>query len=238
MDGFTRTLGGIEGGRVLDVATGGGGFVAALAEHLASFDSITGVDTIEKAIKAANEKNEDRRIEFTVGDAANLEFADGAFDTVAIANSLHHMERLDSVFHEMLRVLRPGGKLIVFEMYRDGQNEPQQTHVDLHHWWAVIDTARGVYHRETYTREELVRMLAALPVAELEVADYADTDADPLAEETLAHIEKAIDHYIERAKEAEGQDVDDLVARGEDLRDRARRVGFLGATHIVAVATK
>ena len=238
MDSFKKALGDIDGGNVLDVATGAGGFVGALAECLGSFEMITGIDSLEAAIEKARESFDDERFAFEVGDAHELRFGDGTFDTVAIANSLHHLERLHDAMGEMVRVLKPGGRLVVFEMYRDDQSEAQQTHVDLHHWWAAIDTARGVYHRETHTREEIRAMLEGLPLSGLSMDDYKDDGADPLAEETVARVAQAIDIYIGRAGETDGDDVPSLVARGEELRERLHHTGFAGATHVIAVGTK
>ncbi len=238
MDSFKKALGAIDGGIVLDVATGAGGFVGALTECLASFDRITGIDPLESAIEKARECFDDERIAFLVGDVEDLSFADETFDTVTIANSLHHLERYDKAMREMLRVLKPGGKLIVFEMYRDDQSEAQLTHVELHHWWAAIDTARGVYHRETYARDEIRVMLERLSLSEIAMDDYKDEEADPLAAETVARVEQAIDVYIGRAEETGGDDLPSLVARGEELRERLHRVGFAGATHVIAVGTK
>ncbi len=238
MDSFKKALGDIDGGNVLDVATGAGGFVGALAECLRSFEMITGIDPLESGIEKARESFDDERFAFQVGDVEELPFSDQTFDTVAIANSLHHLERLDKAMGEMLRVLKPGGKLVIFEMYRDDQNDAQQTHVELHHWWAAIDTARGVYHRETHTREEIRAMLEGLPLSGLSMDDYKDDGADPLAEETVARVEQAIDIYIGRAGESDADDAPTLAARGEELRARLHSAGFAGATHVIAVGTK
>jgi ubiquinone/menaquinone biosynthesis C-methylase UbiE len=75
-------------------------------------------------------------IDFVKMDAQEMTFADASFDTVCIANSLHHVAGLRRVLAEMTRVLRPKGRFIVAEMYCDGQTDPQMTHVLLHHWWA------------------------------------------------------------------------------------------------------
>ena len=65
----------------------------------------------------------------------------------------------------MGRVCKPGGQFIISEMYRDGQTETQQTHVALHHWWAAVDTAEGILHHETYTRQELVEITEKIGLA-------------------------------------------------------------------------
>ena len=63
MDLFERALGGIEGGRVLDVATGLGGFVGFLAERLAGYTQIVGVDISARlmvdAVKDGKRENTD-----------------------------------------------------------------------------------------------------------------------------------------------------------------------------------
>jgi SAM-dependent methyltransferase len=166
-------------------------------------------------------------------DAHRLAFADGAFDTVCVSNSLHHFADPAPVLAEMLRVLRPGGLVIVNEMYRDGQSATQETHVLLHHWWAAVGTVRGEVHRETYRRDEIVRIVEGLGLADLRLVDVADADEDPHDPETIAQLESAIDRYVGLA---EGHP--DLQARGEELRARLRDVGVRGATQLVAVGRR
>ncbi|MCD4690804.1 class I SAM-dependent methyltransferase [bacterium] len=238
MDGFKAILSQIDGGRVLDVATGAGGFASALAECLHSFTEVVGVDMTEKGIATARKTLADDRFEFRVEDATALSFDDGSFDTVAIANSLHHVEHLDGVLAEMMRVLRPGGKFVVFEMYRDGQNEAQMTHVELHHWWAAIDTARGIHHDETYTRAEVVSIVRKLGLRDLRVEDSKDEHAEPLDGAIAERLGSVIDSYMAKAEELSCDATPALAARGEELRSRMLKVGFQGATHVIAVGTK
>jgi ubiquinone/menaquinone biosynthesis C-methylase UbiE len=51
------------------------------------------------------------RMEFLLGDASALNFADGSFDTVNIANAVHCFPDLDGSLRETWRVLKPGGTL-------------------------------------------------------------------------------------------------------------------------------
>ena len=121
-------LGEISGGRVLDVATGGGGFIHFLLDGLKDYAEIIGVDASERAAKAFAESFAGKaNIRFEPMDAQHLDFADGWFDTVSVSNSLHHFEDAQAVLREMVRVLRPGGQLVLAEMYRDGQSETQMS---------------------------------------------------------------------------------------------------------------
>lgn len=48
MDVFKQALGGLPGGRALDLATGGGRFVHRLADNLPSYTEIIGVDPFDR----------------------------------------------------------------------------------------------------------------------------------------------------------------------------------------------
>jgi ubiquinone/menaquinone biosynthesis C-methylase UbiE len=133
----------------------------------------------------------------------------------------------------MERVLRPGGHLLVAEMFRDGLTETQMTHVYLHHWWAAVDTVSGVVHRETYQRHELVEMVSSLGLKDLALYDLADMSENPKNPEIIAELESVFERYIQRA---EGHP--DLQARGAELRQRVQEIGFHGATTLIAIATK
>ena len=224
-------LRGVPGGRVLDVATGRGNFVGFLLKGLASHDEIVGIDNDPEAAARFAEAFGDRPgIMFEQMDATALAFDDGRFDTVSVANSLHHFADPAAVLREMRRVCRPGGSLVVLEMFRDGQAEPQITHVDLHHWWAAIDTLGGTVHRETFPRAEVMDLIAGLGLSDLRVDDLTDSDTDPLSRETVDKLDPVIDRYIGFA---DGHP--DLQARGEELRRRLHDVGFLLATAVFAV---
>lgn len=125
-------------------------------------------------------------------DALKMDFADASFDTVCIANSLHHMEDAPAVLSEMLRVLKPGGRMVVNEMYCDGQTDTQLTHVLLHRWWAAVDSALGITHRETYTRQALVDLLSGLGLADFSVEDANDLSGDPREPALLLQLEASL----------------------------------------------
>ncbi len=227
-------FGRISGGKVLDVATGRGGFAVELAEGLKDYSEIIGVDN-NPAHKSAFFQSAAGKtgMRFMVMDANRLDFADGTFDTVCVSNSLHHFDHPEVVLQEILRVLHHGGRMIVAEMYRDGQTDTQMTHVLLHHWWAAIDQLKGIIHRETYSRAELIEMVQQCGVADLVVHDQNFMDEDPLEAELLAELDGIIDSYIQKA-----EGYPDLQARGEELRRRVHNTGYHNATRLVIIAQK
>jgi len=227
-------LGHISGGRILDVATGSGGFIHFLLEGLKDYTEIIGIDTSERGAAAFAEAfKEQPSVRFEPVDALEMDYPKASFDIVCISNSLHHFDDPQAVLRQMARVLRPGGYFLIAEMYRDGQTDAQLTHVHLHHWWAAVDRAAGIVHNETYLRGEILALLSSLGLTNLKLYDLSDTDGNPQSPENLTQLDPAIDRYIQRA---EGHP--DLQARGEALRQRLHEIGFHSASSLVALGTK
>jgi ubiquinone/menaquinone biosynthesis C-methylase UbiE len=101
-------------GHVLEIGTGKGRFLAAMAKHA---DGVTTLDADAKQQRAAKlhvcQTRAGCGIRFVAHDAEHLPWPDASFDTVASVNTFHHLERPMRVFKEMLRVLKPGGKLVL-----------------------------------------------------------------------------------------------------------------------------
>lgn len=226
-------LGKIPGGRVLDVATGTGGFIHFLLEGLKDYSEIIGVDSNERR-KAAFEEafNEKPNIRFELQDAGRLGFADSSFDMVCVSNSLHHLDP-SAALGEMKRVLHPGGTLLVSEMYCNGQTETQMTHVLLHHWWGDVDRVNGVVHHETYSRSEIIDLVHGLGLDHEVLYDLRDLESDPKDPAILAELEPVFESYIQRA-----EGYPDLQKRGEELRKRVAQIGFHSATTLLVIGQK
>jgi ubiquinone/menaquinone biosynthesis C-methylase UbiE len=236
MPTIQESLASISGGKVLDVATGAGGFVSALLEHVRNIDEIIAIDIEERSAQAFAKIFADKPVRFVKMDAAQMTFPDASFDTVCIANSLHHMANLPRVLAEMKRVLRPGGNFIVLEMYRDVQAETQLTHVLLHHWWAAVDRAMGISHNETYTRQEILAILEGTEMNGWEYTDITFADGDSKDPETTKYLDNGIDQYIKRSEGLPDQE--EFRQRGELLRQRVHATGFHSATSVIAIGKK
>ena len=105
---------------ILDLATGSGDVLFALRQGLGDNVNLTGLDFCEPMLEEARKKRTDRRLEekdnqFLHGDCLALPFADESFDLVTIAFGLRNLADRPKGLAEMLRVLRPGGRLIILE---------------------------------------------------------------------------------------------------------------------------
>ncbi len=92
------------GAMLLDVGCGGG----LLAPHLPAGYRHVGVDLSASALAVASAYG----VEGVLADAAALPFPDGSFDVVVAGEVLEHVEDLDAVVGECLRVLRTGGVFV------------------------------------------------------------------------------------------------------------------------------
>ena len=102
-------------GRVLDVGCGPGHATAALARALPRAQ-VTGLDLSPRAIALAEAAHaREPNAHFRVGDAMTLPFADGTFDVVMSTASIKHWPDAERGVREALRVLAPGGMLVLLE---------------------------------------------------------------------------------------------------------------------------
>ena len=222
------------GGRILDVATGNGSFIGFLRHYGAPESTVTAVDTSPNALRTVAGAFRENDVFPVQASGETLCFPDGTFDAVAVANSIHHFGDPAAILGEMIRVLRPGGLFILREMFRDGeQTEPQKTHTMLHHWWGEVDRLTGVVHNNTLTRGAIEAIPLELGLLDVLSAVQYDMETDPKNPENAAYLEKTIQSCIARA---EGHP--ELIAQGELLRERLKRVGFAGASAVLAVGVK
>jgi len=101
--------------RILDVACGTGDLSLTLSEG--SGAQIVGLDFCRPMLDIAASKSLKRgaHIPFIEGDALALPFRDHSFDGVTIAFGLRNLASVESGLRELLRVVRPGGKVAVLE---------------------------------------------------------------------------------------------------------------------------
>lgn len=103
---------------MLDVATGTGDF-AIMANRILQPDHITGIDISEGMLSFGRKKIErlglENKITLQAGDSETISFPDQTFDAITVAFGVRNFENLEKGLSEMLRVLKPGGKLVILE---------------------------------------------------------------------------------------------------------------------------
>ncbi len=110
--------GAAPGQQLLDVA-GGTGDIAFRFLKRAPGAKATVLDMTESMLvegrKRAEAEHMADRLDWVVGDAMALPFADNSFDVYTISFGIRNVTRIPDALSEAFRVLRPGGRLMVLE---------------------------------------------------------------------------------------------------------------------------
>ena len=237
MNDVYKKLALIDAGFVLDAATGRGEFINTIKNSFRSYTQIIGIDSSEKSVNYTQKLFPDNDIEIYKMNLEELSFDDGQFDTVTISNSLHHLENSEAVFKELKRVLKKGGRLIVAEMYRDGkQTEAQQTHIQMHHWISGVDRLMGIYHRETFTKQEIMDFIEKLALKNTAIMDYYIPVDNPKANSTCETLLRNCQDTMKRLETL--PNAAELAEAGRQLMIRIAEIGCASASRLMAIGTK
>ncbi len=99
------------GSRALDIATGTGDFAVALR---AAGAEVVGCDFSEEMLERARRKEPSARFEWA--DALALPYEDDSFDAATVGFGARNFSDLGKGLREMVRVVRPGGRVVVLEI--------------------------------------------------------------------------------------------------------------------------
>ncbi|OUJ73445.1 class I SAM-dependent methyltransferase [Hymenobacter crusticola] len=124
---------------ILEIGCSGGPLMQRL--RAAGYTDLTGIDVSEPAIELAKARGVPH---VSVMDGADLAFANNRFDLVIASDVLEHIEDEAQALHEWTRVLKPGGRMLVFV--------PAHTYL-----WSEHDVVN--HHFRRYSRQSLLRAL-------------------------------------------------------------------------------
>lgn len=227
-------LPGLRQGMALDVGTRYGEFAFTLAEAMPAGSRVIGLDCDAKTVEEAREKNAGKGVEFMVGEGAHIDFPDNTFELAAISNTLHHIEDYDAVLDEMFRVLRPGGVFLVNEMFSDGQNEAQQTHFLQHSFEAKLDMLSGGFQRPTWRKDEIIKILERLPLADVKTAELLEeSKMDAKLAEKNEKLIRAVEKHAAGKPEYAA-----LLNEARSIQARCAQTGIQRCTQLVKSEAK
>ncbi|WP_146100648.1 class I SAM-dependent methyltransferase [Nocardia nova] len=107
------------GGRALDIASGPGTLVFALADRVGPRGEVVGIDAAREMVEYATARSGNRtNCRFEYGVAQSLPLPDASFDVVTCTFGMHHIPEADrgNALSQMWRVLRPGGRVLLADM--------------------------------------------------------------------------------------------------------------------------
>ena len=104
------------GDRALDVATGTGDLALELARRVGPQGEVVGSDFSEEMLARARAKEGAKAITFEWGNALELPYESDRFDAATVGFGARNFSDLDRGLAEMVRVVRPGGRVVILEI--------------------------------------------------------------------------------------------------------------------------
>lgn len=170
---------------ILDIATGTGDFaIEALALNP---DKVIGVDISEGMLTHGREKMKKRglddRIELQKGDSEGLLFDDNKFDAVIVSFGVRNFENLKKGLGDMLRVVRPGGKVVILEFSKPTSFPMKQLYS--FYFRAILPKIGNALSKDSAAYTYLPESVNAFPDGEnflrvMEEVGYKNTSCRPL----------------------------------------------------------
>jgi len=164
-----------EGEVVLDLGSGAGLDVFLAAERVGGSGCVIGLDMTPEMIEAANRNAAEggyRNVEFRLGDIEAMPVEDGSVDLVISNCVLNLVPDKTRAFFEIVRVLKPGGRIAIADIVLDGPL-PEGLSEDANAYCACVSGAA--------TRTEYLAGLANAGLVDVRVESEMDA-ADLLAE--------------------------------------------------------
>jgi ubiquinone/menaquinone biosynthesis C-methylase UbiE len=179
----------LRGKDVLEVGCGSGIAAQMLAEAGAR---LTAVDLTPWAVETTRRRLDAFELEADVreADGENLPFADAAFDLVFSWGVIHHSSNMDRALRELVRVCRPGGRLVLMVYHRRSlfyvaykafqRFLPLARRLGLHFEGARAGETEGLIARH-FSVDELRTKLAAAGLVDVRIEPYGqDAELLPL----------------------------------------------------------
>ncbi|MDG2169372.1 MAG: ubiquinone/menaquinone biosynthesis methyltransferase, partial [Opitutales bacterium] len=168
---------------VVDLATGSGDVAFALKNKLADEVSVSGLDFCQPMLDEAEKKRLERTpspdINFGIGDILNLPLEDNSVDAITVAFGVRNLENRNQGLQDILRCLRPGGKLFILEF-----SQPYNWFRPLYYSYLkyILPTIAGWVTKKPEAYDYLGDSIEGFPstqklIDELDVAGFHDMKA-------------------------------------------------------------
>jgi ubiquinone/menaquinone biosynthesis C-methylase UbiE len=177
---YLGLLGIAAGERVLEVGCGSGVVLRDVARRVTPGGRAVGLDPSPALLAVARELAAAAGlaglVELHEGDARSLPFGDGAFDAVLAVTALVHIPDAERVIAEMVRVVRPGGRVGVFDRDNDTYFV---SHPDRALTRRIVAAASEQSTVNPWIARQAPRLLQAHGLRDVRVRAFASVEQDP-----------------------------------------------------------
>jgi demethylmenaquinone methyltransferase/2-methoxy-6-polyprenyl-1,4-benzoquinol methylase len=192
-------LGFAPGSRGLDVGCGVGLYTQWLAEAVGPAGRVIGIEPTAERVEAARalvgNALPDGRLEFRTGDATRLDFEPASFDWLWCGDVLHHVQATGTALAEFVRVVRPGGQVVIKEsqvasaMFLPGHPELERRLHAAEMEWSRAEAGDQTFQER---RQRTLQSLREAGLDEIGLRAYLIQRRAPLAGPTREYIERVV----------------------------------------------
>ncbi len=177
---YLDLMGVAAGERVLDVGCGSGVVTREIAERVGAGGRVVGLDPSPALLAVAHELAQEAgigdRVEFRKGSALQLPFPDGSFDAVLCVTVLSHVPGGEGAIPELARVLRPGGRLGIFDLDTD---MTAFTHADRALTRRIVAAASDALAVDGWLARRLPLLFRQAGLVDIRVRGFFPLETDP-----------------------------------------------------------
>jgi ubiquinone/menaquinone biosynthesis C-methylase UbiE len=166
-----------KGEKALDIGCGPGLTTLALAEATGASGKVTGVDIAEPMLAIARKRCANySNVNFTTADVTALPYEEGSFDIALATQVYEYVEHVDQALHELARVVKPGGRVLIVDTDWESAVWASQDDVRMR---KVIDTWNTHIPHPQLPRDLKLRMKqAGFKQVRVEVVPLVNTEYD------------------------------------------------------------
>jgi ArsR family transcriptional regulator len=127
---------------IADLGAGEGTFSQLLARRS---KKVIAVDNSDKMVEYGRElasKHGVKNLQYRKGDLEAVPIRDGAVDLAFFSQALHHAQHPDRAVAEALRILKPGGRIVVLDLLRHNYEEARELYADLWLGFTEVELTR------------------------------------------------------------------------------------------------
>ena len=183
----------------LDVGCGSGNHSFRLATHFGL--QVVGIDPVQRHLDLAREARRDvpeeiaSRVSFSRGTATDLPVADSSVDLVWCRDVLVHVASLEDAYAEFARVLRPGGRAVIYQFVATSLLSPAEA-AALFPVMGVVPSSMSLAATNSAVRRAGLRVDASLDIGS-EWGEHAEEESGRAGQALLraARLQRAPDRY-------------------------------------------